>query len=76
MTKRWEGAGEACETPSPSSLSSALLQMGSTGAHWAACCGHLEALRTLLAAGANTAAANKVRQRRGKMVKGHLGPYR
>ena len=41
--------------------SSSLLQYGRAGAHWAAAYGHLEALCTLLAAGANPAAADNVR---------------
>ena len=43
--------------PSPPST----LQDGWTGTLWAAYYGHLEALRTLLAAGANPAAQNRVR---------------
>ena len=43
-------------------LSSSLLQYGRAGAHWAAAYGHLEALHTLLAAGADPAAADEVRE--------------
>ena len=51
--------------------SSSLLQNGRTASWWAATYGHLEALRTLLAAGANPAAADKVRrevERRGRVA--------
>ena len=51
--------------------SSSLLQNGRTASWWAATNGHLEALRTLLAAGANPAAADKVRrevERRGRVA--------
>ena len=43
-------------------VTSSLLQDGWTALYWAAGIGHLEALRTLLAAGANPAAADKVRR--------------
>ena len=39
-----------------------LLQYGRSALHWAAHYGHLEALRTLLAAGADPARADKVRE--------------
>ena len=45
-----------------------LLQDGSTPSWWAAGCGYLEALRTLLAAGANPAAADTVRENEGKCL--------
>ena len=44
------------------------LQDGNTAAWWAAGCGLLEALRTLLAAGANPAAADIVREKDGKCL--------
>ena len=50
-------------TPSPYPPTPLLgLQGGGTASMWAAAEGHLEALRTLLAAGANEAAAAKVRR--------------
>ena len=55
--------------PSGRSFLPPLLQDGWTASHWAAQKGHLEALRTLLAAGANPAAASKVR-----CVTKHYGP--
>ena len=54
------------------------LQHGFTASYWAAARGHLEALRTLLAAGANPAATTRVRGEedgRTKLWRGRLGPF-
>ena len=47
---------------SPLAYLLSLLQNDTSALSWAAANGHLEALRTLLAAGANPAVANKVRE--------------
>ena len=61
------GDSIVCET-FPPFLPLTLLQYGDTASHWAATLGHLEALRTLLAAGADPAASTRVRKRRGETV--------
>ena len=55
------GDSFVCET-FPPFLPLTLLQYGDTASHWAATLGHLEALRTLLAAGADPAASTRVRR--------------
>ena len=56
------GGGKSVQDSLPPPLNPSLLQDGRTAFWWATYYGHLEALRSLLAAGANPAAANKVRK--------------